>query len=79
MQMVRSMLSWAATDIVCRTQHMSPLYGNCKNYPILAVRGFTGAAAMTLYYEGFERLDLSEGVSFCLHLTSHWCMHQDII
>ena len=76
LQMVRSMLSWAATDILARAKRIEPLYGHTQHYPILAVRGFTGAAAMTLYYEAFERLELSEGVRFVAHMLS--CCNQDV-
>ena len=89
MQMVRSTISWAVTDAIGRAQHISPLYGNPKRYRILAIRGFMGAIAMSLYYEAFERLMLEEAVStseyqccFCimqscrLHMTSMFFRQQ---
>ena len=63
LQMVRSAISWAVTDALGRAQHITPLYGSRKRYPILALRGTMGAIAMALYYEAFERLMLSEAVS----------------
>lgn len=67
LQMVRSVISWAVTDALGRAQQIKPLYGNRKRYPILAVRGLMGAIAMSLYYEAFERLMLSEAVSTSPH------------
>lgn len=61
-QFIRSVISWAVTDLIGRSQGVAPLYGNQKRYPILAVRGFMGAVAMSLYYEAFERLMLGEAV-----------------
>ena len=66
MQFIRSVISWAVTDLIGRSQGVAPLYGNKKRYPILAVRGFMGAVAMSLYYEAFERLMLGEAVSILL-------------
>ena len=62
-QFIRSVISWALTDLTGRSQAVTPLYGNQKRYPILAVRGFMGAVAMSLYYEAFERLMIGEAVS----------------
>jgi len=68
LQMVRSTISWAVTDALGRAQHITPLYGSRKRYPILALRGIMGAIAMALYYEAFERLMLSEAVSAFISL-----------
>ena len=51
------------TDVVGRLQKVKPLYGAAKRYPVLAVRGLTGALAMTLYYEALQRLPLGDMVS----------------
>ena len=61
-QFIRSIISWGVTHLIGRGQGLDPLYGSRKRYPILAVRGFMGAVAMTLYYEAFERLMLGEAV-----------------
>ena len=65
-QFIRSVISWAVTDLIGRSQGVTPLYGNKKRYPILAVRGFMGTVAMSLYYEAIERLMLGEAVSIVL-------------
>lgn len=69
-QFVRSVISWGVTDLIGRSQCVTPLYGSRRRYPILAVRGFMGAVAMALYYEAFERLMLGEAVSLILCCTS---------
>ena len=69
-QFIRSVISWAVTDLIGRSQAITPLYGNQKRYPILAVRGFMGAVAMSLYYEAFERLTIGEAVSILLCCSS---------
>ena len=69
LQFIRSVISWAVTDVIGRAQGLTPLYGSKKQYPILALRGFLGAVAMTLYYEAFERLMLGEAVC---PSCSHW-------
>ncbi|KAL3149393.1 hypothetical protein ABBQ32_002191 [Trebouxia sp. C0010 RCD-2024] len=62
-QFVRSVISWGVTDLIGRSQCVTPLYGSRRRYPILAVRGFMGAVAMALYYEAFERLMLGEAMT----------------
>ena len=75
LQMVRSTISWAVTDALGRAQHITPLYGSRKRYPILALRGTMGAIAMALYYEAFERLMLSEAVrAFISHKRMVQCI-----
>lgn len=69
-QFIRSVISWAVTDLTGRVQGITPLYGSRKRYPILAVRGFMGTVAMSLYYEAFERLMLGEAVSILLRCCS---------
>lgn len=69
-QFIRSVISWGVTDLIGRSQGVTPLYGSRKRYPILAVRGFMGAVAMAFYYEAFERLMLGEAVSLILRCTS---------
>ncbi len=38
--------------------------GTRRLWPILAMRGFVGAASMTLYYEAIDRMPLADAVSF---------------
>lgn len=74
-QFIRSVISWAVTDLTGRLQGVIPLYGNRKRCPILAVRGFMGTVAMSLYYEAFERLMLGEAVSILLPCSSSAWFH----
>ena len=76
-QVVRSAICWAVTDLVGRWQKVTPLYGSPSRYPILAVRGLMGAAAMTLYYEALQRLPLGDMVTtlLTLILARMWAAH----
>ena len=79
LQIVRSAICWLVTDVVGRMQSVKPLYGAPKRYPILAVRGLTGALAMTLYYEALERLPLGDMVSIVLYTCTHMQQHSLVL
>ena len=63
-QMIRSLASLLLSLVVAQAQGLDRWFGSRKMWPFLAARGFTGAASMTLYYEGIARMPLADAVGF---------------
>ena len=61
-QLIRSGLSFALSAAAAAAQKLPNLMGTRALWPLLGVRGFVGAASMTLYYEAINRLPLADVV-----------------
>ena len=72
-QLIRSGISYALCAAAAAVQKLPSLMGTRALWPLLGVRGFVGAASMTLYYEAINRLPLADVVrcaALCCALAS---------
>lgn len=63
MQLIRSLFSLLLSLAVVRTKRLDLCFGTRRLWPLMAARGFVGAASMTLYYEAIDRMPLADAVS----------------
>lgn len=63
LQMIRSAASLMLTMSVVKAKNWTSYLGTRHLWPVLAMRGFVGAASMTLYYEAIDRMPLADAVS----------------
>ena len=67
LQMIRSAASLMLTMSVVRAKKWISYLGTRRLWPVLAMRGFVGAASMTLYYEAIDRMPLADAVGICIN------------
>ena len=70
LQLIRSLFSLLLSLVVAQAQGVERWFGSPKLWLFLAARGFTGAASMTLYYEGIARMPLADAVGFSWPLSA---------
>lgn len=63
LQMIRSVGSLLLTMPFVKADSWRAYLGTKSLWPLLALRGFTGAASMTFYYESIDRMPLADAVS----------------